>query len=58
MKKDLKDVNYLFYNKFIRQLNREKIELTENIMYVDKINCVLTQIQSPVAIQNLTKLKL
>ena len=36
MKKDLKDVNYLFYNKFIRHLNREKIDLTENLLCIEK----------------------
>ena len=42
LKKDLKDINSLFYNAFICQLNTDKIELTPNLSYVDKINCELT----------------
>ena len=42
LKKDLKDINSLFYNAFISQLNTDKIELTSNLSYVDKKNCELT----------------
>lgn len=42
LKKDLKDINSLFYNAFISQLNTDKIELTPNLSYDDKINCELT----------------
>lgn len=42
LKRDLKDINSMFYDAFINQLNADEIELPTNLSYVDKVNCELT----------------